>query len=421
MTRHFTRSALGAACAAAIFGLPAHALASGFAVPEASIAGLGLANAVAANKQELGAIAYNPALASFHDGTTLSGGLLVVAPNLKVTTATGTHESTAEDKVLIPMFQLTYALNDKITLGLGANSPIGLETEWPLGTFPVLAAVDPDGAGPLQTGSAQTTTSRLKDTQISPTVSLRLNDHAAVSAGIDYYLIKEVVFSARDATNRGDGDGWGWNLSGVFSQGPLTFGASFHSKATVDVSGTSTLTITGPATLTGPATADFPLPWRLQAGVHYQASDQLGVEFDIARTGWSEFDELTINGVGGTTVSTNNWKDANAYRLGVGYQMTPQTRLRFGYAYDQTGQKDDHFSARIPDANRHLFSIGVNHELANGLNLEAGYMYVRFENRTYATTTPLGTYGADPNGTFAYNGDYKAHVHVFGVGVSKAF
>lgn len=429
MTRYLARSALNAACAAATLALPVTGSASGFAVPEISIAGLGLSNAVVANTDEVGAIAYNPALAAFHDGMTVSGGLMVVRPTLEVSTSTGDHESAGKDNAFIPMFQLTYAVNDRVTLGIGANAPFGLETKWEDGTFPILAAFDPDGTPPngsptggfIAPGGLQPTTSRLETVVVSPTVTYRLNEQAAVSAGADYYYVKEVVFNSAAAITEGDGDGWGWNVSAVYTEGALTFGAAYHSKAEVGVTGDSEVILTGgPPSPTARASADVPLPWRLQAGVHYQVNDALGVEFDITRTGWSEFDELTIDGVS-TITSTNNWDDANAYRLGVSYQMSPRTRLRFGYTYDETGQDDDFYSARIPDADRHLFSVGVGHELENGFTVDAGYMYVRFKDRDYSTSVPFGTYGSDPNGTNAYNGDYSAHVHLFGVGVSKAF
>lgn len=420
MTQQSTRIVLNAACTAALLGLPTIGSASGFAVPEISITGLGLNNAAVANTDEIGAIVYNPANAVFHDGITFSGGLMLVRPDLAVTTASGQHDSSGKENVLIPMFQATYQVNDKITLGLGANAPFGLETRWPEGTFPVLEAADPDGAGPAQAGALQPTTSRLETIVISPTISMRLHKNAAVSAGLDYYRVNEVVFDAADATNEGSGDGWGWNLSGVYIAGPLTFGVNYHSKATVDVSGESTLTIAGPTTLTAPATADVPMPWRLQAGVNYRANKDLSVEANITRTGWSAFDVLTIQGVSETT-STNNWKDANAYRIGATYRLSNRTRLRAGYSYDETGQQDKYYSARIPDADRHLFSLGFGHDVSKDLGIDAGYMYVRFKDRNIASTVPFGTYGADPNGTSAYNGDYKASVHIVGVGMTKRF
>lgn len=419
------------ACAAAIMAVPGLGHASGFAIPENSIAGLGMANALVANTSELGAITYNPAAASFHPGATLSAGLMLLHPTLEVTTTAGTFQSQGPDKVFAPMLQGSYQLNDSLTLGLGVTAPFGLETEWPLGTFPGLSSYDPDGPnglgpaptyGYIQPGALQTTRSKLEVLQTSPTLSMRLSPEAAVAVGLDYFMVREVVFDSAASTTKGDGDGWGWNAAFLYAQGPWSVGASYHAKASVDVSGTSTLT-TGVGTSTAAATADVPLPWRAQLGARYQASKQLALEFDITRTGWSEFDVLTIHGVS-TTVSTNNWKDANAYRLGGTYELTPATQLRFGYSYDTTGQPDSYFSARIPDADRHLLSIGFGHDLGDGLMVEAGYMYVHFMERSFqgATAYPVAPSGAvDPNGTTAYNGSYKADVHLLGIGVSKRF
>jgi len=421
---------LGACGVLSLLCLPTLGQASGFAIPEISIAGIGLSNALVANPSDIGAIPYNPAAAAFHPGTTLSGGLLLLRPHLEVSTDT-THESQGADNVLAPMLQASYQVNDDLTLGLGVSAPFGLETRWPDGTFPALASYDPDGPnglgpaptyGYIQPGALQSTHSKLEVVQVSPTLAMRLSPQAALSVGLDYLRVRQVVFSSRDASNEGSGDGWGWNAAFLYNRGPWSLGASYHAKAGIDVEGSSSLT-TAAGTSTAVATATVPLPWRAQLGLRYQASRQLALEFDITRTGWSEFDQLTIQGVS-TTVSTNNWDDANAYRLGGTYQLSPATQLRFGYSFDATGQPDAYFSARIPDADRQLFSIGLGQDLGNGLLLEAGYSYVHFQNRNYqgASAYPAAPSGSvDPNGTDAYNGSYKADVHLLGIGLSKRF
>lgn len=399
-----------AICIASVLGATGHtAQASGFAVPEISILGLGTSNAVVANTKDLGAIPYNPAAAAFHPGATLTGGLMLVAPSLEVTTASGNHESQGEDVIPIPMLQGTYAISDVITLGLGINAPLGLETEWETTTFPGFAAVGAAAGHP--------TSSKIELVDISPTLAFRIGPHTAIAAGLDYYYVKTVEFSAAGLASEGDGDGWGWNASLIHEQGPWGFGLAYRSQVDADIEGSSRILLGGSAGLVSPATAEIPLPWRAQAGVRYQATDQLAVEFDITRTGWSSFDTLVINnGFGGVT-STNNWKDANAYRLGGTYMLTPRTQLRFGYTYDKTPQPRGFFSARIPDNDRHLFSVGLGHDLGSGLSIEGGYMYVQFEDYTHASTA----IGLEPNGTLLYNGEYESSVHLFGVGLAKQF
>jgi long-chain fatty acid transport protein len=169
--------------------------------------------------------------------------------------------------------------------------------------------------------------------------------------------------------------------------------------------------------------ADIEIPWRLQLGVRNKTTDKLAIEFDVTRTGWSSFDRLVVDQDQydvNITTSTNDWSDANAYRLGVSYDFTPATQLRVGYTYDETPQAEKHFSPRIPDANRQLFSMGIGHTLSNGWTIDAGYMFVRFDKRTVNNTTaPVA--GSETNGTSAVNGTYDSSVNLFGVGVTKHF
>lgn len=219
--------------------------------------------------------------------------------------------------------------------------------------------------------------------------------------------------------NKGDGDGWGWNISASHLNGPWSFGASFRSHAEADISGSTTA---GGLTFGGTRTT-LDIPWRAQIGVRYQVNPELAVEADVTRTGWSSFDILRIShnhpGVPiNPIVSENHWKDVNAYRLGATYQLTSDTELRFGYSFDKGAMPDAYFSARTADADRNLFSIGIGRQLGDGLAIEAGYMYVKFKDRSLRSTTLPTT---DPNGTLAYNGNYKTTVHLFGAGLSKRF
>ena len=95
--------------------------------------------------------------------------------------------------------------------------------------------------------------------------------------------------------------------------------------------------------------------------------------------------------------------------------------MRLGYSYDQTGQPDAHFSARVPDMDRQLFSIGVAQGFGQGLTVEAGYMYVLTEDRNYVGDTQYGGLGTDVNGSTAIAGDYKGDLNLFAIEVSKSF
>jgi len=383
--------------------------ASGFSVPEISIAGTAMSNALVANHELLGAIPYNPSLAAFHSGLTVAGGINVVHAESEATPAGGTTVNfQGMDNVFIPTLQATYELRDGVVLGFGTSVPFGLSTDYPTSAF----------AGTL--GPNAPTRSKVEVIDIKPTVAFKLNPNTAVAVGVDYYWVREVVFDTAAVKNEGDGGDWGWNASLSHVQGPFSIGASFHSRSEVDISGSTII----PGVSTGTASTSLVVPWRAQIGARYEFSDALAMEFDISRIGWNSFDVLSISHTNplvpvNPITSTNNWKDANAYRLGGSYQVDESLQLRFGYTYDETGQPMSLFSPRTADADRHLFSIGLEKSLGDGLALEASYMLVKFDDTTLASTAP--TIPGEPNGSPAYNGTYETTVHLLGVGLSKRF
>jgi len=416
------------------------AQAEGFAVPEMSIAGLGTANALVANPEERGALIYNPAAMAFHEQSSVALGTLFINPNFSVRTSNGKHDSTGADWIAAPIGQVAVRINQQWSAGLGISAPFGLETKWDTGTFPPLTGIAPLPSPPFAAGttiplSPQPTRSKVEIIDFTPTATYRVNDNLAVSAGADIYWAKSAQLDSSITKLSGDGTGWGFNLSALFTKDAFSAGINFHSAATVKVDGNytalnSTLVAIYGATngLSGTppsqsAELDLNLPWRLTLGARYQINPKLAVEADWARTGWSEFDEIKVTGDlnGGTLIQdTNDWKDANAFRFGITYQLLDQTQLRFGYSYDETAQDDAHFSARVPDNDRNLFSIGVSHRLDDGWQLEAGYMYVMFKDRNYSGTRAYEG-GADINGTTAIAGDYEANANLFGIEISKTF
>lgn len=407
------------------------AQASGFALPEVSTAGIGTANAMVANAVDPGAFAYNAAAMGFHDANSVAVGALFIAPSFQVTNDSGSQDSNGADWIAAPMLQAALALNDTWRVGLGVNAPFGLETRWPTNTFPALTdsvPAPPTLPEPTIPLSPQPLQSKLEILSIVPTATFRVNDALSLSAGVDYYTARSAVLDSSLAKLDGDGDGWGYNLGFLFRRDALSIGGSFHSAATIDIEGdyqptSQNLVLLGELLPAQSAELELDLPWRLQLGARYAFTDRLAVELDWTRTGWSEFESIEIETKsGGQLIQTdvNDWSDANAYRLGMSYQWRPATVVRAGYSFDETGQGDDHFSARVPDNDRHLFSLGIGHELGGGWSIDAGYMYVLFEDRDYESSTAY-TGGSEINGTDAIDGEYEASAHLIGVEIRRTF
>ena len=408
----FARKRLPSALGVSLLGVALTAQASGFRLPEDSIAGMGYTNAIVANPDETGAYAYNPAALGLHQRDSLSVGLIAIDPNLKKDNT----KSNPSTPFYVPnLFYAYHVKNTPWALGLNIDSPFGLETKWPApGTFPLL---DPFGTSP--------TRSRLEMINYNPNVVYRVGPDTSLAVGADYYDLRKANLDSSGSTLQGKGSEWGWNVALLHRMGPWSFGASYRSRVNVDVNGSvgfplGNPTLGLPAGSTLPAKTRMDFPAMLQVGARYRFNPQWAAEFDIERTYWSSFNQLQIQaqvpGAGWTTLRTdqNQWKNSNAYRFGVSYKPDTVNTWRFGYTFDQTPQPDATFSARVPDADRNLFAVGYGRALGQGWSLDLAYMYVNFQNRTINQT-------AIPNVGPGYNGTYKSSVNLFGVGITKTF
>lgn len=382
--------------------LSLHAHASGFRVPEISTTGMGLSNALVANKDEVGAMAYNPAIMAFHEGNTFQIGTTMIKYDLTVTPTGGSQtSSTAKDTFVIPNMFLSAQTSENITFGLAANSPFGLETRWPKDTFPAFS-----GSGALD--GAEPEHSKINMFNLNPSMAIKLDKKTSVAMGIMFYNVNSLVFNTQSTDISGSGNGFGWNLAMLHTTKNWNFGLSYKSSVKTYLKGRVTSTALGD----NPANAVLEFPDMLQLGMLYRISNKFNIEFDIERTGWSVFDQIVIeydhSTLGKRTItSTNNWSNSLAYRLGATYQVTGKTTLRFGYSLDDSPQPEVSYSARVPDSDRQLLSIGVGHTFGNWV-LDASYMHVMVDSRTVAAST-------------FYNGTYESSVDLLGVGVSTVF
>ena len=386
-------------------------LASGFRLPESSISGMALSNAVVANPETAGALIYNPALMSAQiEPRVLNLGIINIAHDAKVTPDAGTPaDSKGADSVLLPAFYYMANINNQLTWGLGLNAPFGLEIKWPDETFASFAGA----ADPLEPEK-----SKLEVVNLTPNIAYKIDSKSSFAFGINYYIVRELAFNTQAVEINADGKDYGYTLAYQYHDGPWSAGATYRSSVDTRVKGDISA-----GGLTGDVEADIEFPSMLQVGIRNKVNSYLAIEFDIERTYWSSFDNVEIRhnhpGVPNPINNTNNWKDTNAYRLGVTYFFNSQTQLHFGYSRDDTPQPDKHFSARIPDADRQLISAGISHNIDKEWTIDGGIMFVIFEDRTIQNTTAFT--GGEANGTTAYNGKYESEALVIGIGISKTF
>ncbi|MBL1276550.1 MAG: outer membrane protein transport protein [Ectothiorhodospiraceae bacterium] len=387
--------------------------ASGFRLPELSAAGTALSNAVVANPELPGALPYNPATMAFQKQGELIVGTIIIKPDISVKPNSG-NDATSQGKanIAVPNMFVTNHINTAWSWGIGINAPFGLETQWKAGTFDTFAT---SGGAPFEPEK-----SKIEMLNINPNVAYQLGN-TSIALGIDDYQVRKLTFNTQGVLITGNGQDYGWNIGLLHAQKNWSVGLSYRSSVKVKLEGFVDGTPIGLAL--SAATAEIEFPSLFQIGARYKFNDKLAAEFDIEQTGWSSFDVIDVYhsspGISNPVSRASNWDDAIAYRMGATYELSPTNQLRFGYAYDETPGGDEFFTARIPGNDRQTLSIGLGHEQA-GWTIEFAYMYVKADDRSIGPS-PAYIPPDDPNGSSAFDGDYKLSAHLIGVGVNTHF
>lgn len=390
---------------------------AGFAVLQQGTAAMAQGNAFVAQADDPSAIFYNPA------------GLVqlprpVVYLNTVLSSTTreyegpGGREATARRRLFtIPAFYAVYPLSTRLTAGLGLFTPFGLGTEWPAPWV----------------GRYLTVLSKLQTFNLNPVLALKLHDRLSVAAGFN------VLWSRARITRRlpnpvlpfvgpdlksafeGDGAGFGYNLGLLWEPvDEVRFGV--HYRSSIIVRHRGDFAIANLATVGGTAEVEFPpsVTW----GLSYGRLKPFTFEFDVTWTGWSTYDRLDLYleqplpGLGNFISQAKDWRDTWAFRFGVSYEVRPGLNLRAGYIYDLNPVPDHTFEPSLPDADRHIFTIGGDWQY-KWLTLGVAYNYIRAENRSKANTIVSGGIPLPP--AFQANGRYKSDNHSLGFSLACKF
>lgn len=386
----------------------APAFAGSFYLQEQSVRGAGRAFSGEAADQGVSSLWWNPASIA-RSGRELYFGLhgLKIDSNVDnagstVTYADGSvvpvigqdHNIDPIESGLVPNFAVALPLNDRLTLGLSTAAPYNFTTKYQPTTFARYDAL----------------TSELRTVDAGVTLAMRVNDWLDVGAGVNGQYVKAKLTSAMpgvspllpDGSSSLQGDGWdyGWNVGAQAHTGRWDFGLSYRSKIEHELDGDIDVVLTGPLAPNSVSTegvARFNTPSFASASVRYAATDRLTLNAQVNRIGWSEFQAITVDYPGGGDVIHQNYKDVTTGAIGADYAVNDKLTLRAGVGYDPTPTQDSLRTARIPDADRWLFSVGGSSQVRDNLIVDAGLTYIAFsdseisDDRTFYEGTPIET------------------------------
>ncbi len=375
-------------------GVAAPALAGSFYLQEQSVRGAGRAFSGEAADRGVGSLWWNPASIA-RSGRELSVGLHAIKIDSEVRN-TGSYvtypggvdvpvvnpRNTEVDPIesgLVPNFAFATPIGDRLALGVSVAAPYNFTTKYEQGSFARYDAL----------------TSELRSGDASLTLAYQVNDWLDVGAGLNAQYVKAKLTSAMpsvspllpDGSSSLEGDGWdfGWNVGAQVHKGPWDFGLSYRSKIEHELDGDIAIALTGPLapnSVTTSGTASFNTPWFASASVRYAVNDKLTLNAQVNRIGWSEFQAITVEYPNGGDVIHQNYKDVTTGAIGLDYALSDRTTLRAGVGYDPTPTRDSLRTARIPDADRWLFSVGGSTEVTPGVTFDAGLTYIAFSDST---------------------------------------
>ena len=384
---------------------------AGFAVLEQSVQGLGVAYAGGtAGGEDISTIFYNPAGLSEYTGTEiLSGGHLVLPKaSFKVESSSdilsrplrGGEGLNASENVLIPNLYLATDLTESLRLGLGITVPFGLGTKF-----------DPDWQGRYEAIDSQ-----LKTIDFNPVISYAFNDKFTLGFGVSAQYIDIELSNAIDFGTlcfgklgaaacsglgispqtvdgrvelKATGWSWGYNAGILFKpvQG-LRLGIAYRSKIDHSVKGNAEfqvpkaaklLTASGAFRNTG-IEAESYVPANLSIGAIYEANKNWAILFNLTWTEWKRLDKLTIrfnNSVQPPTTLNLDFKNTLRTSLGFIYHINNAWSFRSGFAYDESPVRTARTRTfRIPDSDRYWLTAGLSYRPSPSLNFNIGYAHV---------------------------------------------
>lgn len=381
--------------------LSASALRIGFKDAEATARG----NAFAATADSPAAIYYNPAGLTQIDGQTISGTAYVIQLESDHTSPLGATTSMKREFKPVPQLYYAWSPEDKPwAFGLGAYAPFGLATEWP-GTsdFATLA-----------------TKSELTTYDVAAVFAWEIAPGFSIGAGPVFHRadgdLRRNFTPVNEYFFEGGGEALGFN-AGMRWQ-PSTrhaFGLSYQHQYDIKLKGTTGISGLVP---TQDASADFQFPEVIIAGYSFRPAPGWNLEVNIDWTNWDRVNQLAIK-TAPPLASTLpfNWRSSFYYDAGVTREFANGFSVSAGYTFAENSIPDSTYNPAIPDADRHIFSLGVGYKYER-LAFLLGYQYACSPDRTVqgSPSAPAGV----PAGQTG-DGTYRNRYHAFSTSMSYEF
>lgn len=407
--------------AVAITATSSHGFASGFALNEQSISGMGTSFAGRSSSADDASTVFgNPAgMARLKRDEVYVGAAAIraksdidhVSASSPAGAISGSNDGDMVPTTGVPMGYYVKPLDEKVAFGIGIYVPFGLMTDY---------------ESNFQ-GRYYADKSYVRVITVQPTLSYRFNDKLSVGFGPTFNHIEGELASSLftplgdgKVKVKGDDVAVGFNAGVLYEFTPQTrAGLTYHSRVKYKLEGDTRVEASPLAGIAGKydANLDLTTPESVDMSITHDLTDALTLHVGSTWTRWSRFKEIRIENDGApaaftTIVEEQNWHDTWAHALGLSYKLNPQWTLRTGIAVDQSPTNNVDRSPRIPSGDRTIFSVGAGWSPNQDMTIDVAYSYLQEESVdvNHASAT-RGTYSAR----------YKNSAHGLGASLSYRF
>ena len=382
-------------------------LASGFALNEQSISGMGVGFAGRSSAAEDASTIYgNPAGMSRlkREQVTVGGAAVIAKTDIKGgSNLGGETDGDMVPVVGVPMGYYVKPLDEHWSVGFGLYVPFGLVTDY----------------GSDDAARYWGKKSRVEVITLQPTVSYAFNDRVSIGFGptinrIEGELGSNLINPFTPGRNdgqvkiKGDDTAVGYNIGLLVQATDRTrLGLTYHSMVDYKLEGKTRVS----TPLIGPFNGDkfdaslkIKTPESLDLSITHELDDQWTLYAGSTWTRWSRLEDITVQndvpqplvGSAFETISEEqNWHDTWAHAIGATYKLNKQWTLRTGFTVDQSPTNNHDRSPRIPTGDRKIFSVGAGWSPTDDMTIDVAYSYLWEEDtKINLASTSKGRYQA---------------------------
>jgi long-chain fatty acid transport protein len=349
------------ALASATLGLAGEAQAGGFAVREQSAYYQGMSFAGAGTGDTLSSMYWNSAAAAAAPGMNTETHVSVILPDSEITATggatlgLGAESGDIADPAAVPASYANYQLSDQLYFGLAINSGFGLVTK-------------PDN---LWAGSPIAVTSDVFTLNVNPTIAYKLTPDLTVGVGVQIeYLDVRLTNLGRSAEV--DDIGFGFTAGATWTPvAGTTLGIGWRSAVDFDLEGD----ISRVGSLAADANAELTLPDIVTIGLRQRLTEQLDLLVGYEWTNWSRLGTIRLDSAVDEELRLE-YDNGHFVSLGLEYDYSPETTLRFGVAWEKSPVSDEERNVFLPDSDRLWLSVGATHRFSDRVSVDIGYTHI---------------------------------------------